>query len=699
MKNREYKTLLALVLTLTLTAGALGVTPATVYAGEIKTTSVSADTAADTAAAPYKDETVYAKVDGSGAVTSVTVSDQLRNITDMKTIPDVSSLTHIENVKGDETFSQDNNNLTWTGANKNICYQGTSSQPLPVGVHISYTLDRKAITADELEGKSGHLVIRYEYQNTTASGSTYTPFLMITGLILDENVFTNVQLSGGKLISDGDRDVAVGMGLPGLKDSLGVTDLDIPDSFEVTADVTNYKAAEGITVATNELFNSVNTDKFDSLSDLEGAMDSLQSAADQLVDGSGQLKDGLDTLLSSSGTLTDGIDQLADGSSELKNGTDALLTGSNALAEGSRPLADGTAQLSYGVADMQEKTGSGVAALCNGTAALQAGVQKAAEAAAATDAGVDLAAAGADALSNGLEKAAVSASQLAGASGQLTQMLGQSVSGTTTVTVDNTALRARLQALADSMTNDADRAAVEAMLQEIPASQETTAATTTTLDPALAGTAQTITNGLSSLSTILGNNGEGTLGTGAKTLHSTLSSTEGETIKAGTAGLNYALNDKGENSLQGGIAQLQNGILSMGTQLDAGTSQLLDGLGSLQSGASTLSSGLSTLSAGAAQVNDGAGALNTEILTLQSGSGELVDGVKQLDDGAAKLNDGMIRFNEDGIHRLVSAFDGDIEGLLSNMNSLLDASRNYKNFSGISDHMDGEVKFIFITDK
>lgn len=84
--------------------------------------------------------------------------------------------------------------------------------------------------------------------------------------------------------------------------------------------------------------------------------------------------------------------------------------------------------------------------------------------------------------------------------------------------------------------------------------------------------------------------------------------------------------------------------------------------------------------------------------TLNTGSDALIDGVTKLDEGAAKLNDGMIKFDEEGIQKLVDAFSGDIEGLLNRANGVLDNSRAYKNFSGIADDMDGEVKFIFITE-
>lgn len=66
-------------------------------------------------------------------------------------------------------------------------------------------------------------------------------------------------------------------------------------------DVTDYEAIEGITVATNSLFNDLgdkeNDSKLDDLEGLQDSMNELQDAANQLVDGTGQLKDGLDTLL------------------------------------------------------------------------------------------------------------------------------------------------------------------------------------------------------------------------------------------------------------------------------------------------------------------------------------------------------------------------------------------------------------------
>ena len=348
MKNREFRTLMAVALMTAMVAGGIHGTTMYAHAADQTKTAVTESISSGEAKA-QKNETVYVKLDANGNKKMVEVSDQLKNISDLTKIEDISDLQNIENVKGDETFAQSGTSLEWDGNGSDICYQGTTDKELPVGITITYELDGKRVTAEELEGKSGHLKIRYEYQNTTgANGENYTPFAMVTGLVLDTDKFTNVAVENGKLISDGEREIAIGIGIPKMKETLGVNDLDIPDYFELEADVTEYEAMEGITVATNSIFNEVSTDRFDSLDELKDSMSELQSAADQLVDGSGELKDGLDTLLESSGTLIDGIGELADGGNQLAVGTKTLSSGAVELKEGAGTLAAGTSALSSG---------------------------------------------------------------------------------------------------------------------------------------------------------------------------------------------------------------------------------------------------------------------------------------------------------------------------------------------------------------
>ena len=58
----------------------------------------------------------------------------------------------------------------------------------------------------------------------------------------------------------------------------------------------------------------------------------------------------------------------------------------------------------------------------------------------------------------------------------------------------------------------------------------------------------------------------------------------------------------------------------------------------------------------------------------------------------------MIKFNDDGISVITGAVDEKLPEIIENFKALRDASREYNTFSGISDKMDGSVKFIYLVD-
>ena len=542
MKNREYRVLVTLALMASLVVGNVAGTSANVQAADNKDKSTetkkTSETKTSSTATPTKDETVYVKVDDAGNQKDVAVSDQLKNISSLGTIDDVSDLKDIKNVKGDETYSENNGKLVWQGDKKDICYQGTTTKKIPVGMKVTYELDGKKVSADDLEGKSGHLKIHYEYQNTSADSGKYTPFLMATGLLMDGEKFSNVTVDNGKVISDGDRNIVIGMGLPQLKEQLTsvsskVDDLDIPDSFTVEADVTDYEKVEAVTVATNEVFNEVGTDKFDSLDELKDSMTELQDASNKLVSGSGELKDGLDTLLSSSGTLVSGIDQLASGGNTLAGGTGSLVSGMQSAKTGSSQLAGGVKALSDGVSGMQAQVSDGVKDLSNGVSSVQAGVETIHGIAEQADKGVDSAKDGAKGLCAGLETASKSAGEIATAASAALGRNQQTVQveQQQEVTVDNSDIYKQIADLAKQMTDENDKAAVENVLNQISATKTQTVDVQAEVEvenpyvTALKG----IASGADALSKQLSANGE--IGGGAATLYGTLSSTQEQPLR------------------------------------------------------------------------------------------------------------------------------------------------------------------------
>lgn len=842
MKNREYRVLVTLALMASLVVGNIAGTSVNVQAADNKDKSTetkkTSETKTSSSATPAKDETVYVKVDDAGNQKDVTVSDQLKNISSLGTIDDVSDLKDIKNVKGDETFSENNGKLVWQGDKKDICYQGTTTKKIPVGMKVTYELDGKKVSADDLEGKSGHLKIHYEYQNTSADSGKYTPFLMATGLLMDGEKFSNVTVDNGKVISDGDRNIVIGMGLPQLKEQLTsvsskVDDLDIPDSFTVEADVTDYEKVEAVTVATNEVFNEVGTDKFDSLGELKDSMTELQDASNKLVSGSGELKDGLDTLLSSSGTLVSGIDQLASGGNTLASGTGSLVSGANTLNAGlqtasskvSGTLLPGVKALDIGVSQMQSKLAADDALpkLTTGVATLDAALNTGNAAkgqpslvavAKSVNDGVQAAATGASGLNTGVanigknvsslndvvrgvasktgglkgtaEKAYSSLKDVADNSKQKVNVSSDNVNvsnatGTATGTAIGTATGTATVLYNGAIQNKTAIDSLQEALGKVEGNEEATKAIQTAIDSLSASdqsvegnatienaTIQEATINNATIENANMENGKATVNTtievenpkvkealdylailekGTESIDDAFNKDDivhgGYNLAANMNALNTAVNigtdeqhpsavaaagavnvglqklaagtpalfdgikrvaagatelNEGVNGKDGLVSQVNSGVL----QLKSGTAQLLagvDGTNGLVSGLGQLAAGSSQLVSGASQLNSGAGTLSTGLNTLQSSTGALVSGVEQLDSGAAELNSGMIQFNEEGIEKLVSVFDGDIDALLDKANELLDASKEYKNFSGIADGMDGSVKFIFVSDK
>ena len=182
--------------------------------------SAPAETATKTTPATggknVKDETVYVLASADGSVHKIIVSDWVQNALGSDLIDDVSALTNIENVKGNESYTLGGDNAcVWDARGNDIYYQGEIDRELPVTVAVSYTLDGAPVSPEELAGRSGRVTIRFDYTNhqyelvdiNGTQEKIYVPFAMLTGVVLDNDVFSNVSVSNGKIVNDGDRTI------------------------------------------------------------------------------------------------------------------------------------------------------------------------------------------------------------------------------------------------------------------------------------------------------------------------------------------------------------------------------------------------------------------------------------------------------------------------------------------------------------
>lgn len=320
-------------------------------------------------AAVEKKETSYLILNADGSVQEQITSDWLHSDDGFDSVTDESGLSDIQNLKSDVMPEQSGNTLKWTTDETDIYYQGKNSAQAPVGVSIEYTLDGKAVTADELKGQSGHLVATVKLTNNTGEEVTvngkkrtvYTPFFTVVAAVLPSENFKNITTEHGLVESDSKTQVACYLAMPGMKEA--VSDL-LPDSFDklddlmldtltLEADVTDCTVPTFLFAAAPNLSDLDLDEASDELGD---TMDELTDAIDQLKDGSGALDDAVGTLVESLDTFASSYSQFDAGVDSALNGTQTLANGTENLLENAQLLATKTGELSLGAIQLQNST-------------------------------------------------------------------------------------------------------------------------------------------------------------------------------------------------------------------------------------------------------------------------------------------------------------------------------------------------------
>ncbi len=645
---------------------------------EADANTTSAPSAMALAGTASKEETVYVIAGADGQVEKVIVSDWLKNTSYADTIADKSDLQNIENVKGDESYTINPDGMKiWDAKGKDIYYQGTTDKALPVTLSVKYNLDGKAVSPEALAGKSGRVTIHIDYKNTEirkvlVEGKQETmavPFVMLSGCMLDNDKFRNITVSNGMVMNDGTRSIVLGFALPGMQDSLQLdrNQLELPESVEISADVTDFSLMTILTLATSDLFSDLDVDSVSELDTLEQKIEDLAAASKALVDGSSALYNGTRELLTKSGDLIAGVNALAQGAEQLKNGAGDLLSGATQLQTGITTLNQGLSTLTSNNDTLMAGAGTVFDTLLS-TVTQQltaAGLPVAAltreNYAALLDGIVANAAAYATAAAKTQVEAAIEAQSDTIAQGVSAAVQEQVL----TAVLQNVAA----QGLLPAMTAAEYLAAVDA--GQIP--QAAVGAVTQAVEQQMAS--QTI----------------------QATITQQIANTKAQLVQSNLQ------SEPVQAQIQAGTNQIATQVSGAKTQL-ASYQTFYDGLQEYTTGVATAAAGSNALADGSSQLTEGAGALaagaNTlsdGLNTLQSGNNALVDGVSQLNNGAMQLSQGMQKFDKEGISAITDAYQGDAKGLISRLHTLSNLAKEYKSFSGIADAMEGSVKFVYRT--
>lgn len=641
-----------------------------------------------------KDETVYVFAKANGDVDNILVNETLKNRDKNDKIEDTTDLKDIVNVKGDETFTQNGNKITWDAAGNEISYQGTTDKQLPVSVKATYYLDGNEISPEDLAGKSGKVKIRLDYtSNETVTKDVNgkdedisVPFIAVSGMVLGDN-FTNIQVTNGKYLAQGESNIVVGYAVPGLdsgvKDAAKDLDTEIPDYVEVSADVTDFSLDMTVTMLVNgsEMDYSGDLD----LTDLDDLTEALSSAGNQLADGSGELSDGAGQVSEGAGTLASKMGDLTTGAGSLKAGMETLSSSSGDLASGVAVIDQSAQSIANGINTLDTAVNTKMTAEEQAAVAQQAGTAAASavEAQFATD-------------SQTYAAIAAQAAQ----SFTSTMTSEDQVNAVASALASNEEARAKLRpAVASAVAAKTAQATIEAKImagainkddqQAIAVEFYTVYNSTYTLGET--GKNETveaqITTALSAMAKpVL----DGVASQGANTMGNQVANA------CKSAATQAASQAAGAAAVQGA----ETAKATIASQIEATQANgysLVSGANALAKGTSTLAGSVPALKEGISQLVNGANALASGAGQLKNGASTLADGASQVADGAGTLNESLVSLNNDAIKKMVSAYNGDVKDSVARLQAAMEAATEYDSFGGKSDDAAGVTKFIIKT--
>lgn len=348
-----------------------------------------------------KTETVYSVLNSDGSISDTIVSSWLHDEDGINNIKETLNLTDVKNIKSNEKPSKDGNTYTWNAKGNDVYYEGTATKQLPVSVKIRYELDGQEISANDIQGKSGHLKLTIsftnnysEVKNINGKSIVIHPSYLAGGMLnMSTGKFSNVKCESGKIVNDGTNEMLAFANIPGLNETLKSAGLDkvnnqlgISDDVTVEADVNDFDLGSIMVGMTNEIDLASELGDIGSVSELTDGIDQLIEADNQLIDGSKQLYDGTTQLKEQAAPLTgssDQVRQLSAGAIQLNDGVKALQTGLTAYTNGVDTLAAGSQQLygiPQGVSQIQTgvsgNLGQGKTNLLDGATALNEGLKQ-----------------------------------------------------------------------------------------------------------------------------------------------------------------------------------------------------------------------------------------------------------------------------------------------------------------------------------
>ena len=669
-----------------------------------------------------KDESVYVKADAAGRPTEKTVEVVLKKIEGADPIEDRSNLREIKNTEGNEEYTEaGEGRYLWQNSGEDIHYKGKSDQALPVNVHITYYLEGQEVSAEKIAGKTGKVKIRFDYENNTD-----VPFMVLSAAMLPADVFSDVEVTNGRLMDLGDQKAVIGFAFPGLMDTLKLVDyepteeIELPEYVEIEARAEEFALDFTASVVSTGLFEDLEDKDLEDLDKLPDDMDELTDASTEIRDAAQELADGGSEFGDYLSQYFDGLSQLSEGTDSLDQGLTLLSQNISKISEGSKGLQSGLDQIDQSLAKV-DLSALSFPESQKASEAAQAALQSIGENSAALKEKLTAVGTNLETVQTFVEDVNAYIGQVQDLQKAIEELPAPDLAaadyenGWTERLNDEAASQAKEKA--QEAADDVRDSIIEivegsSFPDDLGLTEEQKAQIITQIVESIDENKVTVNEEdiEISLDAAFGEIRDG-IQKEAEGQRNTLRDASLKIAEPSVPDLEALSPEKMEEITQI-IGNMEQSLAVIGAYAE-GMSQTASGLTELSTALTQLKAGVSQLSGGSAQLSEGLGLfekaleaasegsaqLSSAMKTVSSAGGELGSAYWQLVDGMNEFADGIAEFDEEGIQSLAELAGPEYKDVIRGVRAARDAEHSYTNFSGICDGQKGSVRFIIETEE
>ena len=664
-----------------------------------------------------KDESVYVKADAAGRPTEKTVEVVLKKIEGSDPIEDRSNLREIKNTEGNEEYTEaGEGRYLWQNNGEDIHYKGKSDQALPVNVRITYYLEGQEVSAEKIAGKTGKVKIRFDYEN-----STDVPFMVLSAAMLPADVFSDVEVTNGKLMDLGDQKAVIGFAFPGLMDTLKFVDyepteeIELPEYVEIEARAEDFALDFTASVVSTGLFEDLEDKDLEDLNKLPDDMDELTDASSEIRDAAQELADGGSEFGDYLSQYFDGLSQLSEGTDSLDQGLTLLSQNISKISEGSKSLQGGLEQIDQSLAKVDLSALSSPESK-KASEAAQAALASIGENSAALKEKLTAVGTNLETVQTFVEDVNAYIGQVQDLQKAIEELPAPDLAAADLENGWTESLNAEASGQAGEKAADVRDSIIEivessSFPDDLGLTDEQKAKIVTQIVDAI-NEKTNVEDIEISLDKTFGEIRDGIQkeaeGQRNTLRDASLKITETEPAVPDLEALSPEKMEEitqiignMEQSLAvvGAYAEGLSQTASSLTELSAALTQLKAGVSQLSGGSAQLSEGLGLFEKALEAASEGSAQLSSAMKTVSSAGGELGSVYWQLVDGMNEFADGIAEFDEEGIQSLAELAGPEYKDVIKGVRAARDAEHNYTNFSGICDGQKGSVRFIIETEE